>query len=100
MVQAFKPSIRLILALRYDINPQKEAPVSNIQDIDIPIYLVHGDQDQQILVEQAKTLKKAARSNAELWIVKDQKHMVVTDILKAENQWYREKVLEFINKSI
>jgi len=48
MVQVFKPSIRLILALKYDIKPQKEAPVSNIKDIDIPIYLIHGDQDQQI----------------------------------------------------
>lgn len=97
VVQSFKPSIRLLITLKYDRRPIKNAPISKIRQVNNPILLIHGDQDQQILIEQAYNLKEAAGQNAELWVVEDKKHMVVTDILNPDNEWYREKILEFIN---
>lgn len=97
VVQSFKPSIRLLITLKYDSKPIKNAPISKISQINDPILLIHGGQDKQILIDQAYNLKEAAGQNSELWVVEDRKHMVVTDILKSENEWYRERILEFIN---
>ena len=97
VVQSFKPSIRLLISSKYDRRPIKNAPISKIRQVNNPILLIHGDQDQQILIEQAYNLKEAADQNAELWVVEDKKHMVVTDILSPDNAWYRERILEFID---
>lgn len=97
VVQSFKPSIRLLITLKYDSKPIKNAPISKIRQVNNPILLIHGDQDQQILIDQAYNLKEAAGQNAELWAVENKKHMVVTDILNPDNEWYRERILEFIN---
>jgi len=97
VVQTFKPSIRLLTRLKYDSNPLQNAPISKIRKVDKPILIIHGDQDQQILIEQAYNLKEATGQNAELWVVKDRNHMVVTDILNPDYEWYRKRILEFIN---
>jgi len=100
IVQAFKPSIRLLLALKYNTKPIANAPINTIKNVEDPIFIIHGQQDEQILVHQARELKKAAGENAKLWIVDDKKHMVVTEIFKEENQWYRDRLLEYINNNI
>lgn len=100
IVKTFKPAIRLVLALKYGTNPVKNSPINRIRLLDIPVLLVHGDQDEQILVQQARDLKQAAGDNAELWIVKDAEHMVVTDLLNEDKSWYREKILSFIKSNL
>lgn len=100
IVQAFKPSIRLLLALKYDTNPMSAAPINTIENVEQPVFLIHGNKDEQILVKQANKLKESAGNNAKLWIVADKKHMVVTDILKEGNQWYRESILKYIKQNM
>lgn len=96
IVQAFKPSIRMLLSVKYNTSPTKNAPVFNIKDINIPTLLIHGSNDEQISVNQAHELKENGKENVQLWVVKDYKHLVVTDILKEENDWYRERLVDFI----
>ncbi len=96
LVQAFKPSIRMLLSLKYNTSPTKNSPVFNIKDITIPTLLIHGSNDQQISVDQAYKLKENGNENVELWVVKDFNHLVVTDILDEENDWYRDRLIDFI----
>ncbi len=96
LVQAFKPSIRMLLSLKYNTSPTKNSPVNNIKDISIPTLLIHGTNDQQISVNQAYELKEKGKDNVQLWTVKDYNHLVVTDILDEENNWYQERLINFI----
>ncbi|MDZ7671816.1 MAG: alpha/beta fold hydrolase [Halanaerobiales bacterium] len=98
IVQAFKPSIRMLLSLKYNTSPTKNSPAFNIKDITIPTLLIHGSNDQQVSVDQAYELKENGNENVELWVVKDFNHLVVTDILDDENDWYRDRLINFIKK--
>jgi len=98
IVQAFKPSIRLILTIKYNTSPTKNSPVTNIKDINVPILLIHGNNDQQISINQAYELKENGKENVQLWDIKDYNHLVVTDILNEDNNWYKERLINFINK--
>lgn len=101
ILKMFKPCIRLILSLKYKTNSIKNSPINKITKITkIPILLIHGDKDEQIPVQHADDLKKAAGDNVNLWIVKGAKHMVVTDILEPNKSWYRKKILNFINSNL
>ncbi|MGM0446136.1 MAG: alpha/beta hydrolase [Bacillota bacterium] len=96
IVQAFKPSIRMLLSVKYNTSPTKNSPIFNIKDITIPTLLIHGSNDEQISANQAYELKENGKENVQLWVVKDYKHLVVTDILNEENEWYRERLFDFI----
>jgi len=96
IVQAFKPSIRMLLSLKYNTSPTKNSPVNNIKDINIPTLLIHGTDDQQISINQAYELKQNGKENIHLWEVKDYNHLVVTDILNEDNNWYKERLINFI----
>jgi dipeptidyl aminopeptidase/acylaminoacyl peptidase len=96
IVQSFKPSIRMLLSLKYNTSPTKNSPVNNIKDINIPILLIHGTNDQQISINQAYELKENGKDNVQLWTVKDYNHLVVTDILNEANNWYQERLINFI----
>lgn len=99
VINIYKPCFRLVLLLKYCMNPVKNSPINTIEKISPrPILLVHGDKDSQISVQQAYDLKEKAGGNSELWIVKGKDHLVVADILSEENAWYRDKILEFIKK--
>ncbi len=100
IVQAFKPSIRLLLALKYDTAPIANAPINTIKNVEDPIFIIHGQQDEQIHVHQARELKEAAGQNAKLWLIEDKKHMVVTQILKEDNQWYRDRLIKYIDNNL
>lgn len=100
IITMFKPSIRLLLSLKYNVNPVKKSPLKMIKKIENrPILLIHGDKDQQISVQHAYDLKKAA-SRARLEIVKGAPHLVVIDILAQNNDWYRDKIMHFINNNL
>jgi len=96
IVQAFRPSIRMLLSYKYNTSPTKNSPVNNIKDIIVPTLLIHGNNDQQISVNQAYEIKDNGKENVQLWIVKDYNHLVVTDILAKENDWYKERLINFI----
>ncbi|QGU94016.1 alpha/beta fold hydrolase [Clostridium bovifaecis] len=100
MMSIYKPCFRLVLLLKYGMNPVKNSSINTIKKISPrPILLIHGDKDSQTSVQQAYHLKEKAGDNSELWVVKDKEHLVVEDILGEENAWYRDKILEFIKKN-
>ena len=101
VINTYKPIIRFLLLTKYKMNPVKNSPLHKISQInDKPVLIVHGDADQQITVDQAYQLKENAGDNAELWVVKDHGHMVVTDILNPENEWYGNRILNFIDSNL
>jgi len=101
VVNLFRPSIALVLAAKYDLNFMDKSPIRNIARIkNTPVLLIHGDEDDQIPVEHGTDLKQVAGDNVELWIVDGANHMVVDEILAPNNDWYRTKVLSFIERNL
>ncbi|MCI2230132.1 alpha/beta hydrolase [Polaribacter sp. MSW13] len=58
-------------------------PIKEIKNIKIPTLIINGDKDLQVLISDAKALKKA-KPNATLVIIKNMNH-VLKNILKEED---------------
>ncbi len=97
----YQPSVQLILALRYRINPQKASPVNNILKLSTrPVLLVHAEHDVKTLPEHAQKIKNNAGEGTELWIAKEKSSLVELNISLPENKLYQSKILDFIEKNI
>ena len=83
-----------ILFLR--INIDDASPVENIENIKIPILLIHAEKDSQIPVNEAYLLHDANKK-AELWIVENAEHGMTHSINPAK---YEKKVIGFFKEKI
>lgn len=80
------------------VNLSEISPLDEISKINVPILLIHGDKDTQILVENSKLLYEASdKSNTELWIVQGADHGLAHYYYKQE---YEKKVMDFFGKNI
>jgi len=79
----------LSLTITSDYSPQKA--LRNISDI--PILIIHGDDDEIIPHKHGKTLYDAASEPKELWIVPEGKHIAATI-----NKEYRIKLVDYFEK--
>jgi len=95
----YKPFIKWAFALKYKVLPSRNSPVFDIQKIEsTPIFIIHGDKDQQIPVENAYTLHEKSKAISEIWVDPDAKHMVYNDDGTTENdKEYRERIIRFLN---
>lgn len=72
-------------------------PYKLIQDIEIPILIIHSKEDKVVPVSCAYNLyENATSSKKNLWIVENSKHIKIFEDYPKE---YRQRVLEFFNKS-
>ncbi len=95
IVSIYRPAIRFSLRQRYGMDPVENSPVNNIARIyPRPVLLFHGDQDDQVPVEQGQKLYDRARENVELHVARGKGHMLIMDILVGEP--LREKVFGFL----
>lgn len=71
------------------------SPIKSIENIDVPVLLIHGDQDDYIPKEHSINLYNKKRDKKELFMMAGAKHALSysTDVKK-----YREVVLDFITK--
>ena len=78
------------------LNIDDVSPVDNINNIKIPILLIHAQKDSQIPVNEAYLLHNANKK-AELWIIKNADHGMTHAINPEE---YEQKVSEFFKENV
>ena len=97
-VAIMMPFMSLALATLYRVWPEQ---LSTLDDIDRipprPILIAHGTADDQISVENAHRLAKAAANRVQLWIVRGAGHGIYSgEVTSAENGAYRDRILTFL----
>jgi len=85
----------LFAKLIYDIDIKETSPVNKVKEVKIPIFIIHGDIDDQIPVEASKAIYENANQPKELWIAKNTNHVQAHSEYKQE---YETRVLEFFDK--
>ena len=78
------------------INIDDASPVENIENIKIPILLIHAEKDSQIPVNEAYLLHDANKK-AELWIVENAEHGITHSI---NPEKYEKKVIGFFKENV
>ncbi|MEO6695375.1 MAG: prolyl oligopeptidase family serine peptidase [Ignavibacteria bacterium] len=78
------------------INIDDIAPIKLISKIHIPIFIIGGEDDKRILLEDTIRLYEAANQPKELWIVPNAGHK---NILSADPDGYNRKVLGFLKRN-
>jgi fermentation-respiration switch protein FrsA (DUF1100 family) len=63
----------------------------------LPLFIIHGDQDELVPTEMAHSLYKAARSEKELWIVPGAGH---TEAFTMSQEEYEKRLKAYIKKTI
>jgi alpha-beta hydrolase superfamily lysophospholipase len=96
------PFMSLAMATLYRVWPER---LSMLDDIDRipprPILIMHGTADDQISVDNAYRLAKAAGNRVQLWIVKGAGHGIYRgDVASAENSTYRDHILTFLDSAL
>jgi pimeloyl-ACP methyl ester carboxylesterase len=77
-----------------NIDPKKVSPVKAVKNLNTPIFVIHGEKDSQIPVENAYALKES-NPNIELWIVENTDHGYSYAINPKE---YEKRVKSFLKK--
>jgi len=96
IISLYRPAIRGNLRLRYGLNPVENSPINNIEKIyPRPVLLIHGDQDDQIPLEQGKSLYEKSLGNSELYIAEGKGHFLILDLLIEEST--RDLILGFLD---
>ncbi len=78
------------------INIDDINPVDNIQNIRVPILLIHAEKDSQIPVTEAYLLH-SANNKSELWIVENAEHGM-THLINPKI--YKERIIKFFKENI
>jgi len=81
----------------FKTHPKKVAPELSVRDLNIPIFLIHGEKDIQFPVENAYAIKKNNPKHIELWIVPNANHGESYFLAKNE---YEKLVKTFLNKHV
>ena len=99
-ISVFKPFVNLVLWHKYRVSPVKDSPQHAIRTVgNIPIFIIHGDEDVQTNVSQAQLLFDNSSSEAsEIWIVDGKDHLIIEDALDDSSKYYRDRVVEFLTK--
>ena len=69
----FTKMTNIIILLTMGVSPKNVAPENIIDNYSIPIFIIHGENDKQIPVQEAYILKRN-NNYAELWIVPGANH--------------------------
>lgn len=98
-IKIFQPFVNLVVWQKFDVNPVKESPEHTVEEIkiDLPLFIIHGDQDSQTKLYQAEKLyTNSSSSKSELWIVEGKDHLIVEDVLDYSSKFYRVRIIKFL----
>lgn len=84
----------LLAIIFFRVHPKEVSPALTIKDTDIPIFVIHGEFDSQIPVENAHLLKKS-QPGIELWIAEGCDHGQAYALHKEE---YENRIKDFLKK--
>ena len=74
IVPAFIPGTTFVARIMYGIEISELNPEKYVQDIDYPIYVIHGEDDVRIPVDHSIRVHSAAHPNSTLWILPGVEH--------------------------
>ncbi|HSM23463.1 MAG TPA: alpha/beta fold hydrolase [Anaerolineaceae bacterium] len=101
LIQFFVPFSKLGMLTVCGVWPASASPLADIPKIEEqPVLIMHGDQDQQISVDNAYLLKEAAGDNVTIVIIEGADHLIFTQNGNGDNiedQDYRENILKFLS---
>lgn len=89
------PMVKFISQLRIGCNYNKVNPVEDIKNVHVPVCIIHGDKDENIVAENGKILFEAANEPKKLLIVPNAYHV---ESLSVAQKQYEKEVLEFFKK--
>jgi dipeptidyl aminopeptidase/acylaminoacyl peptidase len=97
-----QPFNALSFGIKFGIIPWESSPAADIGKISPrPILIAHGSSDTQTSVKHAYELYEASDKKAELWIEEGADHCIFKgDGTGPEDEKYRERILEFLDKSL
>lgn len=90
----FVLTTNILAKITFGVYPKEISAADAILGKTTPIFVIHGDKDSQIPVENSHALKEA-NPNIELWIVKGADHGQVIGLQKKE---YQRRVKDFLKK--
>ena len=80
---------------RYGVNLLEANPLDAVRSSNIPVLLIHGEDDINILPRHSRILVKANPEHAQLWLVPHARHGGAVGVAPEE---YWSRVLEFLAK--
>jgi len=92
----FMPIILSMTRNIYDIDFTAIKPEEAVKEISVPVFIIHGGQDEMIPVQHAYRLKEASQNlDSKLWIVPEAQHANSYLVRPAE---YKEQVISFFDE--
>ncbi len=94
----FIPIILFMTRNIYDIDFAAIKPEEAVRGISVPVFIIHGGQDDMVPVQHAYRLKEASQNpDSRLWIVPEAQHANSYFVRPAE---YKEQVISFFDKAL
>jgi len=90
----FVKTTELYSIIFLNIHPKEVSPALAIKDTNVPLFVIHGEKDSQIPVENAYALKES-NPNIELWIANGSDHGQAYALYKDE---YTSRIKSFLEK--
>lgn len=89
----FSPLLLWQLSFRLDVSPVDLNPISRIGDVNCPLLLISGTDDQHTKVAETERLFATARQPKEMWIVPGGGHFNMHSYAGKE---YEDRILDFL----
>ena len=94
----FIPIILFITRNIYDVDFTAIIPEEAVREISVPVFIIHGEQDDMVPVQHAYRLKEASQNpESKLWIVPEAQHGNSYLVGPTE---YREQVTSFFDEAL
>lgn len=93
----FAPLLLWQLPIRLDIDPQQLRPIDHLSQLDAPIFIISGAQDQHTTLSETQRLFAVAPQPKTLWMVKGAAHI---DLHQFAQTHYEYKISVFFKKHL
>jgi len=94
----FIPIILSMTRNIYDVDFTAIKPEEAVKETSVPVFIIHGGQDEMIPVEHAYWLKEASQNpDSRLWIVPEAQHANSYQLRPTE---YKEQVISFFDEAL
>jgi len=94
----FIPIILSMTRNIYDVDFTAIKPEEAVKETSVPVFIIHGEQDEMIPVEHAYRLKEATQNpDSRLWIVPEAQHANSYLVRPIE---YKEQVISFFDEAL
>ncbi|KAA0550048.1 alpha/beta hydrolase [Bacillus sp. BGMRC 2118] len=87
----------IVTKMRAGYSFEEASAVEAVKKNTLPLFIIHGDQDELVPTSMADEIYDAAKSKKELWIVEGAGH---TEAYTIAEEVYKEKLKKFLARSI